>query len=332
MNTSYPLRIAGMGRYLPERVVTNAELEALCGLAEGALDRSAAGVVTRRWVAPGETNSTMGARAAREAVASAGLELGEIDLILNASGTQEQAIPDGAALMQRELGMSGTPTLSVHSTCLGFLRALDVAGAFLATGRYKKILIINADIASVGLNFNEPTSAPLFGDAAAACVVVPAAPDEASCIEVARFETFGEGAALTEIRGGGTKHSPNDPATQPEDNLFHMNPRGVFMMAARRFPTFLEGVAPGLAARGADGVDWIVPHQASMKAIRVLEQVGVPSEKIVVTLDRLGNCVSSSLPCSLYEIVADGRLERGQRALLVGTGAGLSLGAVMLRY
>ncbi len=207
----FPLKIIGLGRYLPERVVPSREVEALCGLPAGWIERRS-GVRERRW-ATTETSSYMGAQAAREAVAEAGLALTDIDLILNASGTPEQAIPDGGPLIQRQLGLggSGIAAMSVHATCLSFLAAIDLSSNLLATGRYKNILIVTAEIGSVGINFKEPESASLIGDAAAAVVVTRTPAGEASAVQAARFETYGDGADHTAIRGAGSRRPPNTP-------------------------------------------------------------------------------------------------------------------------
>ncbi|MBA2660692.1 MAG: ketoacyl-ACP synthase III [Bradymonadaceae bacterium] len=334
MSQSFAVRIAGIGRYLPARVVTNDEVEELCLLSPGDIAQTGAGVVTRHWANRDETNSMMGAAAAREAIEDAGLALEDIDLILNASGTQEQVIPDGAPLIQRELGLgsSGIACMSVHTTCLGFYSALDISASFLATGRYHKILIVNSDITSVGLNCNQPSSAMLFGDGAAAVVVTACEPGQSSCIEALHFETYGVGAHLTEIRGGGTRRHPNLPETKKRDNLFSMDGEGVYLLAREYFGRFMQTFQPGLIPDGIDTIDWFVPHQASMAALKMLERMGVPRSKMVVTVDRYGNTVSSSTPIALYEAIRDGRIQRGQRLLLAGTAAGLSLGAVILRY
>ena len=202
---SLPIKIAGVGRYLPERVVPSAEVEALCGLPPGWIERRS-GVRERHW-ATTETSSYMGAQAAREAVAEAGLALSDIDLIMNASGTPEQAIPDGGPLVQRQMGLgsSGIACLSVHATCLSFLAALDLCANLLATGRYQRILIVTSEIGSVGINFKDPESASLIGDAAAAAVVVRTPPGEAAALSAARLETYGDGADFTAIRGAGTR-------------------------------------------------------------------------------------------------------------------------------
>jgi 3-oxoacyl-[acyl-carrier-protein] synthase III len=326
-----PLKIAGLGRYLPERVVTSHEVEGLCGLPVGWIERRS-GVRERRWVTD-ETSSGMGAAAAREAVAEAGLALSDLDLIINASGTPEQAIPDGGPLIQRALGLgaSGTPCLSVHATCLSFLAALDLSANLLATGRYATILIVSSEIGSVGINVREPESASLMGDAAAAVVVTRTPLGEAAGLQAARLETYGDGADLTAIRGGGTRVHPNHPATRPEDNLFHMDGPQVLRLALRYSGGFLEKLRPGLS-HGLGSVRLVVPHQPSKMGLKAMEMFGWPPGQIVRTLDHLGNCVAASIPCTLYEAVRGGRLQRGDEVLLVGTGAGLSIGGVILTF
>lgn len=326
-----PVKIAGVGCYLPPRIVPNSQVEALCGLPSGWIEKRT-GIRERRWV-NGESNTFMAAQAAVEAVSQAGLHLTDIDLIINASGTQEQAIPDGGPLLQRELGLgeSGIACFSVHATCLGFLMALDVAAGLLATGRYRHILITNADVASCGLNFAEPESAALMGDAAAAVVVTQTPPGESSAFQAFHFKTYGQGANLTEIRGGGSRKHPNHPETRPQDNLFHMEGPALLKMTRHYAPAFLEQLRPGLSA-GLGDIKLVIPHQASLLALRMLRHFGWPDAQIMITLVHLGNCVSASIPVALYEAVQQGRLQRGDEVLLVGTGAGLSLGGVILRY
>lgn len=326
-----PLKIIGVGRYLPSRVVPSTEVETLCGLPVGWIERRT-GVRERRWV-NGESNSFMAAEAAKEALDDAGLQLEDIDLILNASGTPEQAIPDMAPLVQRQLGLgdSGIACLSVHSTCLSFLVAIDMASLMLANKRYNNILIVSADIASVALNYKQPESASLFGDAAAAVVVTRTPDGEASGVHAARLETYGSGASLTEIRGGGSRRPPQGKDTLPEDNLFHMEGPKVYRMARQHIDSFLEKLRPGLS-QGPGDIKLVIPHQASLLALRALRRNNIDDDRVMITLDRYGNCVATSLPLTVYEAVRAGRLNRGDEFLLCGTGAGLSLGGVIMTY
>jgi 3-oxoacyl-[acyl-carrier-protein] synthase-3 len=327
-----PLKIIGVGRYLPQRVVTSAEVEKLCGIKPGWIERHT-GVLERRWVGPKETSSYMAAIAAREAVADAGLKLSDIDLILCASGTPEQTIPDNSALLQRELGLgdSGVSCMSVHITCLSFMLALDLASAMLSVGRYKNILIACADVASAALNFKDPESASLFGDAAAAVVVTRTTPGEPSGVQKTRFETYSIGAHFTEIRGGGSRRPPAHPDTKPEDNLFSMAGPKVYRLARQHQDEFMERLRPGLS-QSPGSIKLVIPHQASLLALRALRRNGIDDDQVVITLDRFGNCVATSLPLTVYEAVKGNRMKRGDEILLAGTGAGLTLGGMILTY
>jgi 3-oxoacyl-[acyl-carrier-protein] synthase-3 len=332
MNSSLPIKIAGIGHYLPQRVVSNCEVETLCGLPSGWIKRNS-GVCERRWANRDESNSRMGAAAAAEAIADAGLTPHSIELIINASGSNEQAIPDTAPLIQAQMGLgaSGIPCTTIHSTCLSFIVAFDLAAHLIAAGRYRTILVVTSEVASVGINPDEPESASLLGDAAAAVVLTPAAPGEHSALHCARIETYGDGAYLSEVPGGGSRKPPNHPATTAQDNLFHMQGGQLARFAMRYASEFLERLAPGLST-GLGDIDLVVPHQASLLGLRLYQRFGWPAEKLAVTLDRLGNCIAASIPVTLYTAIRDGRLRRGDRLLLVGTGAGFSIGGVIVTY
>jgi 3-oxoacyl-[acyl-carrier-protein] synthase III len=331
MDTGFRIKIAGMGRYLPERIVTNDELEARCGLPAGWIEKNN-GVCERRWISD-ETSSYMGAQAAREALDKAGMSLTDIDLILNASGTPEQVIPDTGALIQKQLGLgdSGIPSMSVHATCLSFVAALDMSASLIASGRYRNILIVSSDVGSCALNFDEPESATLMGDAAAAAVITATPSGEASCIQSALMRTYSDGAYYTTIAGGGSRLHPHNPKTRPEDNLFHMDGPNVLRMAHKYSREYLEALRPGLS-EGLGTIDIVVPHQASKIGLLMLTRFGWPEPQIVRTIEWMGNCVAASIPATLYDALEGGRIQRGDEVLLVGTGAGLSLGGLILTY
>lgn len=333
MKNIQQLKISGVGRYLPQRLVSNQEVEALCHLSDGWVAQHN-GVKQRFWADPRwETNAYMGSIAAKEAIANAGLEMTDIDFILNASGSFEQPIPDGGPLLQRMLGLpdSGIPSMSVQSTCLSFISALQMAAGLFATQSISHILISSSEIASIGLNFKESESATLMGDGAAAIVLSHTPDGEASCIEAANFETYSRGANLTEIRAGGTRLHPTGPETEPEDLTFHMQGPNVLRMARRQVRGFLDRLRPGLS-EGLDDIDFVIPHQASMVGLKLMRFFNWPESQIAMTLEKYGNTIAASIPMAFYEMIETGRIERGDRLLLVGTGAGLSIGGVILVY
>lgn len=332
MKKALPVKIAGIGRYLPTRIVPNSEVEKMLGIPEGVIDTTHAGVKERRWVTD-ETGSYMNAQAALDALEDAGMALSDIDLILNGSGTQEQAIPDTSALIQRQLGLgdSGIPCMSIHTTCLSWLSAFNVASNFIATGQYKNILVTAGDIASAAINPRDPESFVLFGDAAAAIVLTQADEGEESCLSSFVFRTFGVGAYHTAVMGGGTRRHPENPETRPEDNLFKMDGKEVYLLAVQHAPKTLEMVRPGLA-RSLGDIKAVIPHQASGLALKAFTKFGWPADRIVTTIETLGNTIGASIPVTLYKAIREGTIERGDEVLLIGTGAGLSIGAAIITY
>jgi 3-oxoacyl-[acyl-carrier-protein] synthase-3 len=322
-----------MGRYLPSRVVTNADVEDMIGQPRGYVETTKAGVFERRWVTD-ETSSFMSAEAAKEAIAEAGLKPKDIDLIINASGSQEQAIPDGAPLIQRHLGLgdSGIACMTIHVTCLGFIKALHLAACYLALEQYRNILICSGEIASAGINRNDHESFILFGDGAGAVVLTRTPEGEPSKMTNYVFRTFGDGAYMTSIAGGGTRLHPQNPKTKPEDNLFRMDGKEVYLLAMKHAPRTLGLLRPTLAM-GLGDVKAVISHQASGLALRALAKFGWPEERIVKTIHKYGNTIAASIPITLYEAARERKmLNRGDEILFVGTGAGLSIGAAIITY
>ncbi|HEX7734125.1 MAG TPA: beta-ketoacyl-ACP synthase 3 [Ktedonobacteraceae bacterium] len=328
----FPVKIAGSGWYLPERRVTNEELEERLQLPAQWIAQ-ATGVHERRYVTD-ETTLTMAASASQMALANAGLEVDALDALICAQTAPYQAIPCTAALLQRELQApeGKSACFDVNATCLSFLVAFQMAAHLVAAGIYKHVLICSSEIASCSLNPNERESAVLFGDAAAAVVLTRSQEGEASAFWHAHFETYSSGADLTELLGGGTNHHPNDPATTPEMNMFHMRGPAIFRQAAVLMGPFLDRFFAKLGWERSE-LDVIVPHQASRHAVEQLSRrLGFHNDQLVMNLALRGNCISASIPLAFAESVANGRIQRDQRVLLVGTGAGLTLGALALTY
>jgi 3-oxoacyl-[acyl-carrier-protein] synthase-3 len=325
-----PVKLAGLGWFLPERRVTSAELETEWGLPSKWISH-VTGVRERRR-ATTETSAGMAAAAASMALEHAAIAGASIDLIVGASAAPQQAIPCTAAFVQRELGLAEGASFcfDVNATCLSFLVALQTVSHLIAAGSFHRALIVSSEITKRSLNPAEPESAGLFGDAAAAAVIVASESGEASSIGTSLFETHSGGADLTELRGCGTLHHPNDPDTDSAMNLFHMDGPAVLTTASLLFDAFMERflLESGRAPRDFDAV---VPHQASRAALRLLStRYGFAREQVITNLAMRGNCIAASIPLALAEAVHDGRLQRGQRLLLAGTGAGLTLGAMEL--
>ncbi len=326
------VKIAGLGTYLPERSVSSRELEEELRLPAGWIER-ATGVRERRR-ASGETSVQMAALAGQQALRAAAVEPAQIDLVLHASASRRQLIPCSAAFVQREMGLPDGKSLcfDVDATCLSFMVALRVAAQLVAGGAYRCVLIVSAETTQKTLDPAEPESSVLMGDGAAAAVLVPTPSGEASGIWHSHFATHSCGAELTRCEGGGTLHHPNDPTTTPAMNRFHMDGPAVYRMASRVLGPFLDDF---FAHLGWDRttVDAVVPHQASRPGVGLLtRKFGFRPEQLVLNLETRGNCVAASVPLALAEAVAAGRIRRGQRVFLIGTGAGLTLGGLALTF
>ncbi|MEI7644400.1 MAG: ketoacyl-ACP synthase III [Chloroflexales bacterium] len=327
-----PVMIAGLGTYLPERVVTSAELEHTWSLAPGWIVR-VAGIRERRYAVT-ETVASMAAAAGRRALAAADMAVSDLDLIIAASSAPQQTIPCTAAFIQRELGApdGASACFDVNATCLSFLLAMQSAAHLLAAGSYRAALVVSSEIGGRSRNPADPTSACLFGDAAAAAVFTRAPSGVESRVVWGQFATYSSAADLTAIPGGGSLHHPNDPATTPDMNMFHMDGSGVFRRAAKVLGPFVDSF---LARTGwsHEDVDVVVPHQASRHGVELVSsRLGFRPDQVVSNLAERGNCVAASIPLALAESVAAGRIRRGQRVMLLGTGAGLTLGAIGLVF
>lgn len=327
-----PLIILGSGHALPERIVTSAEMDAKLGLMVGSVARIS-GVVQRHVASTSETAASLGTIAASRALRAAGLELDQIDLIACASGTMDQGMPCNAALLHRELGLgqSGIPAMDINASCLGFIAAVDTLSWPLIAGRYQRILLVCSDIASCGLDWQHVEVCGIFGDGAAA--VVLGVSDGGAKIIASSLKTFSEGAHLCQIPAGGSRFHPRRINTPFEPlTSFSMQGKSVFRLAAKHLPTLMDELLTQAGLTQAQ-IDWVIPHQASQQAMQhAAKRLGFVQEKVIDIFALHGNQVAASLPTALDIAIRDQRIQRGQRLMLIGTGAGLSLGGMVLEY
>jgi 3-oxoacyl-[acyl-carrier-protein] synthase-3 len=315
----------GVGLYLPPKIET---AEDIAPKIEKPVDWiiEKSGVSERR-VSEIDVDQ-MGAIAGKEALGKGG----KPDLIINASGVPKQTIPDTSTFYQRELGFEGIPSFSVHCTCLSFITALNTAASLIHSGSYNRILIISSDRGTRGRNFNEPESASLLGDGAAAVVLEKSLENESSELIYFDMKTFPSCANLTEVRGGGTNKHPQDPETSLADNLFTMDGPAVYKIARKEvYRMMLKTMKTTRLKR--EEVDWVIPHQASGKAVDAyISTGGFAKEKVVSIISEFGNCVAASVPMAFATAVQDGRIKRGNLLLFIGTGAGLSAACALIKY
>ena len=281
-------------------------------------------------IADGETHLGLLCESARRALAQSGMTIADIDVIIGACAAGVQPIPCTAALVHEALTCgSNIPAFDVNSTCTGFITALDVAGHYIQAGKYRNVLIVSGDTPSVVLNEAERHSFELFGDGAVSAVVTAS---ETGGIYYHRQMTASAGAHLTEIQGGGTRL----PAVQYQpDNrqryLFHMHGKDALLMTMQLVRDMIAAIETESGMTLAD-VDLIVPHQASAALSLIMRKLGVPEGKYVDMTRTHGNMVSASIPFALDDAIRAGRMQRGDTVLLLGTAAGLTVNAMLLRY
>jgi 3-oxoacyl-[acyl-carrier-protein] synthase-3 len=317
--------IIGSARGLPARAVSAGELDERLGLEEGWTARHT-GVFTRHQAAGPEESEKLAREVCRAALADANRTLADIDLIVDASLCVQQPIPCNAALIQRALGLDarGIPCVDVHASCLGFVAALNVVNGMFASGAAKRALVVCAESPLVGVNWDEPESACLMGDGAAAFVLEATERDNTCSI---LLETFAEGSRLCEVLGGGHRL----PSLAYKDELrgayqFHMDGKAVHKLASQLLPALLT---KALAATGRrlNQLD-IVPHQASGPALEFMRRrLDLPAERFHVSIAEHGNMVAAGIPYVLDAVRR--RLTPGSPILLLGTAAGYTQAAAI---
>lgn len=325
--------IGGIGIYLPRNIVSSRDLDTQLGLREGWLENNC-GVRQRHVVSADETQEFMGAEAARAALADAGMDANELDVLLFAAAVGRQPIPATAPLIKQMLDTSerAFPAYDVNATCLSALVAVDTASMLIQTGRAKNVLVVASEIASRALPWRtDPRTAGLFGDGAAALVV--RAGDETSPLAIGpmHLETYAEGYSYCELRAGGTRYDFNTEREAFAANAeFNMQGAALYRLSSEAAPSFIARLLEKVGWR-QDDVDLVVPHQASAHALaHIIKRCGFDSARVVDLVAELGNQVAASWPIVLYKAREAGRLQRGMKVLLLGTSAGVSLGGATM--
>lgn len=319
-------RIVGTGSALPERVVTNAELAAQ--LAERGIDTSDEWIVARTGIrqrhiaAPDVGASVLAERAGREALAAAGMAATDIDLIIVATSTPDMVFPSTACLVQKALGAAGGAAMDVQAVCSGFVYGLATADAMIRAGTARRALVIGSEVFSRILDWNDRGTCVLFGDGAGAVVLVA---DDRPGVLAARLHADGrqEGILRTpgQVAYGAVTGSP----------FLTMDGQAVFKLAVGVLDDVAREVCEAGGVALAD-VDWLIPHQANVRILQATaRKLGLPVERVVITVDRHANTSAASVPLALDVAVRDGRIQPGQHVLLEGVGGGFTWGAALVR-
>ena len=320
-------RISGTGSFLPPRRLTNADLVA--ELAAQGIESSdewiveRTGIRARHFVDAGVGSSDLGAEAARRAMAAAGCQASDIDLIIVATSTPDMVFPSTAALLQNKLGIAGCPVFDVQAVCSGFIYAMTVADAMIQTGTAKRALVIGAEVFSRILDFKDRTTCVLFGDGAGAVVLEASETPGILATDIHADGQYSDILCVPgHVSGGAILGDP----------VLKMDGQAVFKLAVG----VLEETARtslGKAGLNDSNIDWLIPHQANIRIMQsTARKLKMPMDKVIVTVDQHGNTSAASIPLALDHGVRSGQISKGQTLMLEGVGGGFTWGSVLLKY
>lgn len=315
-------RIAGTGSYLPEKVLTNHDLEHMVETSDQWITERT-GIKKRHIVAEQETTTDLGYNAACKAIEAAGIENQDIDLIIVATTTPTRIFPSTAALIQQRLGICGCPAFDVQAVCTGFVYALTVADKFIKSGSAKNVLVIGAESLSRIVDWTDRNTCVLFGDGAGA--VVLQASEETGILST-HIHSDGQYNQLLSV--------PNGPggALEQAEPFIEMQGNEVFKVAVKTLSSIADET---LTANNMDkkDIDWLIPHQANIRIIAATaKKLALSMDHVVVTVDEHGNTSAASIPLALDVAVRDGRIKRGETLLLEAFGGGFTWGSALLNY
>jgi len=324
-----PVRVAGLGAYVPEKVLTNADLEQMVDTTdEWIVTRT--GIRERRIAAENEAASDLSLAAARRALEKAGVSPSSLDMIIVATVTGDMPFPATASIVQHALGAERAGAFDLSAGCTGFIYALAVGSSMVGVGVCDTVLVVGVDVLSKITNWKDRSTCVLFGDGAGAAVLKPGG-------EHSRFLAFdlgsdGGGADLLKIPAGGSRKPITVEAVQAGEQYIQMCGSEVFKFAVRIIVQATQSVLAKCGLKTTD-IDAFVAHQANIRIIEsAVARLGLPPEKVVVNVDRYGNTSSASIPIALEEAEREGKIRPGDLVVVVGFGAGLSWGAAALYW
>jgi 3-oxoacyl-[acyl-carrier-protein] synthase-3 len=320
-------KIAGTGRELPDRIVTNKEMESIMDTSDEWI-RERTGISERRFVEDGQTTATLAEQACRKALEAADVNPGEIDLLVLGTTTPDLIFPSTACLVQTSLGLKDCGAMDVNAACSGFMYALSVADKYVRCGDAKKVLVCGAETLSKILNWDKRDTGVLFGDGAGA--VVLEASNEPGIMST-HIHADGKHADLLATKVGVSRGFEGMQENDNRPEIF-MKGNEVFKVAVRTLGRIVEETLEANNLEKSD-LDWLIPHQANLRIIlATARKLKMDMDQVVVTVDRHGNTSAASVPMALDEAVRDGRVKRGDLMLLEAFGGGFTWGSALVRY
>ncbi|HEX9876289.1 MAG TPA: beta-ketoacyl-ACP synthase III [Gammaproteobacteria bacterium] len=316
-------RIIGTGRYLPERVLSNTDLEKMVDTSDEWI-RSRTGIVERHIAADDETTSDLATNAAKRAIEAAAIDAQSIDMIVVGTTTPDLIFPNVGCLLQERLGISGCPAFSLETACSGFIYALAIADQFVRSGQVRRPLVVGAETMSRIIDWTDRETCVLFGDGAGAVILEAS---EAPGIIYSSLGADGRYRKLLDTDSGISK-APAEGHTP----ILRMKGNDVFKVAVRTLEAMVDEVLKRNDLKKGE-IDWFVPHQANLRIISATaKRLGISMDKVVLTVAEHGNTSAASVPMALDTAIRDGRIQRGDLLLLEAFGGGFTWGASLLRY
>jgi 3-oxoacyl-[acyl-carrier-protein] synthase-3 len=313
-------RIAGTGSYLPEYILTNAELETRIDTTdEWIVTRT--GIRERHIAAEDELTSDLAMRASQQAIAAAGIQVSDIDLIIVATTTPDKTFPSTACILQNKLGIAGCPAFDIQAVCSGFVYALTTADQFVRAGSAKCVLVVGAETFSRITDWNDRSNCILWGDGAGAVIL-----QASDTPGIMSSHLHADGKYVNML------HVPSGISQKTGGKTVVMEGNPVFKMAVNTLDQIVDETLEANGIEKSD-IDWLVPHQANIRIIQATaKKLGMSMDRVVVTVDKHGNTSAASIPLALDVAVRDGRIQRGETVLMEAFGGGFTWGSILVKY
>jgi 3-oxoacyl-[acyl-carrier-protein] synthase-3 len=321
--------ITSLGVYVPERVVTNAELEKVIDTSDRWI-RTRTGICERRFAEPGTPTSELAVRAVRDCLDRRGIGADELDLIVVATVTPDMVFPATACIIQDKIKATRAWGYDISAACSGFVYALTTGAQFIQSGTHRKVMVVGADVMTSILDFKDRTTCVLFGDGAGAALLEPAE-DGTGMLDFAN-EVDGAGGCYLRMDAGGSLHPPSHETIEKRMHYIRQEGAQVFKYAVRKFADSSAAILEKNGVAFSD-LDLLVPHQANVRIIDAArDRLGLDDEKVVKNIARYGNTTAATIPLALGTALDEGRLERGNLILIAAVGAGFTVGTALVRW
>jgi len=330
-STAPASRILGTGHYLPEKVVTNRDLESVMETSDAWI-ATRTGIRQRHVAAPEEAASDMATQAAKRALEMAGIAATQLDMIIVGTISGDMPMPSTAMFVQRNIGArNDCPGFDLSAACAGFIYGLSIGDSFIRNGVAKYVLVVGVELLSRLVDWSDRSTAVLFGDGSGAVVLGPSSGDGRGVLSTHLYADSSKIEALW-IPGGGSRNPPSEEMLKNKQHLVHMIGKDVFLAAVRRLSDAAQVALERNRMSGGD-VDWVIPHQANIRILEAVQaRLQIPMERFFINIDQTANTSSASVPIALDQAVRAGKVREGQTLLFCALGGGIAWGSAMVRW